>query len=132
MSSGRCQRCDGDVSMTLTLGAMVGATMFCVAWYFIAWKVLLRRHTKSAVEEVEEEAKDGGKDTRVQKILARMHMATLARRLGQVYHLVRARTTLLQKMANLVRADATRRDALPVQGLLKILIGFFQTLHPNP
>ena len=43
MSSGRCQRCEGDVATTMGLGGMVGAIMFCIAWYYIAWKVLLKR-----------------------------------------------------------------------------------------
>jgi len=45
-----------------------------------------------------------------------------------VYHFVHARTSVLQKVLHMLRANATRKDALPLQGLLKILIGFYQVL----
>ena len=58
-----------------------------------------------------------------QVFLRRYGLATFARRLGQLHHFVHSRTKMLQKMLMVVRAEATRKDALPVQGLVKILIG---------
>ena len=45
-----------------------------------------------------------------------------------MYHFVHARTSVLQKILHMLRANATRKDALPSQGLFKILIGFYQVL----
>ena len=70
MSSGRCQRCGGDVSTTMGLGALVGFMIFGIVWYLVAWKVLLTTDRKSA----EDEDEDGEeKETPLMKALKRFH-----------------------------------------------------------
>ena len=69
MSSGRCQRCEGDVATTMGLGGMVGAIMFGIAWYYIAWKVMLKKERRLDEDGDEEDGEEA--ETPLMKTLRR-------------------------------------------------------------
>ena len=123
MGADTCEKCSEDVGATVGIGATIALVLFFVVYYFVAWRPFF---AKVPGQDDESEYDENDKTSDLQKMLIKKGWVTLAKRFGFFERLWLRNTVTIRGVIKGLRADGAKKDALPLQGLAKILIGFYQ------